>query len=254
MKLSWTIDDRDVLAAQELVAAHAAHPLMRSRRRNVDGSAPLVTLERFWNALVGCLLSTQQRSHVGGRVQRFLVQRPFPLSHEACMELSPLPDRVAAMLSAAGIRRGLTIGKQVAENLEYLGGGSAEELVRAASALRGRDDPRLEREVARALADRLKGIGPKQSRNLLQTLGLTRYEIPIDSRVTRWLNGLGAHPRLGAGALADPSYYEVVLDGVVGLARRAGTYPCLLDAAIFISFEPSGRSVEELTAWDTLLD
>ena len=68
MKLSWTIDDRDVLAAQELVAAHAAHPLMRSRRRNVDGSAPLVTLERFWNALVGCLLSTQQRSHVGGRV------------------------------------------------------------------------------------------------------------------------------------------------------------------------------------------
>jgi hypothetical protein len=32
-----------------------------------------------------------------------------------------------------------------------------------------------------------KGVGPTQARNLLQSLGLTWYEIPLDSRVVRWL-------------------------------------------------------------------
>jgi hypothetical protein len=45
-----------------------------------------------------------------------------------------------------------------------------------------------ERIVARVLDEQLRGIGPKQSRNLLQELGLTRYEIPLDSRVAGWLN------------------------------------------------------------------
>src|SRR3712207_8726784 len=40
----------------------------------------------------------------------------------------------------------------------------------------------------RSIDDSLKGFGPKQSRNLLQGLGLTRYEIPIDIRITRWFN------------------------------------------------------------------
>ena len=33
------------------------------------------------------------------------------------------------------------------------------------------------------MSERLAGFGPKQARNLLQGLGLTRYEIPIDSRI-----------------------------------------------------------------------
>lgn len=253
MELRWTVDPEDALAARELVAVHAGHPLVQSRHRNIDGTGQPVTLDRFWNALVACLLSTQQRSGTGSRVQRVLLQRPFPLSREACRHLSPLPDRVAALLSAAGVRRGETIGEQLAENLSHVDGKRGSELAGAAEALRGHDDPRLERETARLLASELRGIGPKQSRNLLQTLGVTRYEVPIDSRVTRWLNARGVRPKLTAAALADPAYYELVVDGVVELARRAGTYPCILDAAVFASFEPRA-SPGKLVAWDTLLD
>jgi hypothetical protein len=38
-----------------------------------------------------------------------------------------------------------------------------------------------ERKCAEMINDTLLGFGPKQSRNLLQRLGLTKYEIPIDS-------------------------------------------------------------------------
>ena len=59
---------------------------------------------------------------------------------------------------------------------------------------------RRERETARWIASRLVGFGPKQSRNLLQSLGLGRYEIPLDSRF-------------------------------------AHLYPCMLDAAVSASME-----------------
>ena len=52
-----------------------------------------------------------------------------------------------------------------------------------------------------------KGIGPTRARNLLQSLGLTRYEIPLDSRVVRWLRDrLGWN--IGMESLSRPEYYE----------------------------------------------
>ena len=51
------------------------------------------------------------------------------------------------------------------------------------SRLIGPETPReTEAEVADYINDTFRGFGPKQSRNILQELGLTRYEIPIDNR------------------------------------------------------------------------
>jgi hypothetical protein len=79
---------------------------------------------------------------------------------------------------------------------------------------------------------RFEGIGPKQSRNLWQWLGLTRYEIPLDSRVTRWINKHLSF-RVETAALADPAYYEMMLDHIQTLCKRAGVLPCVFDAAAF---------------------
>jgi hypothetical protein len=84
------------------------------------------------------------------------------------------------------------------------------------------------------------GLGPKQSRNFLQCLGLTRYEIPIDSRITKWLNDFGFPVALGAAALSDPDYYAFVNDGVRELCKAAGTYPCVFDAVVFSRVDKGG--------------
>ena len=83
-----------------------------------------------------------------------------------------------------------------------------------------------------------KGFGPKQSRNLLQALGLTRYEIPIDSRIIKWLNGSISFPvKLTATALSDRNYYQFVCEGFQQLSAACGIYPCILDAAVFASYD-----------------
>ncbi|MCK9270029.1 MAG: hypothetical protein WC271_07755 [Bacteroidales bacterium] len=81
------------------------------------------------------------------------------------------------------------------------------------------------------------GFGPKQSRNFLQALGLTKYEIPIDSRITTWLNDFGFPVTLTSSPLGDKGYYHFVSDGIQELCEKAEIYPCILDAAIFSSFD-----------------
>lgn len=96
---------------------------------------------------------------------------------------------------------------------------------------------RLEREVASFVSANFAGFGPKQSRNMLQWLGLTQHEIPLDSRVLKWLNKSGFPIRLSAQGLADEAYYCFVLDGIQELCGHAKVLPCIFDAAVFASFE-----------------
>jgi hypothetical protein len=81
-----------------------------------------------------------------------------------------------------------------------------------------------------------EGFGPKQARNVLQALGLTRYEIPIDSGITEWLNNKLRFPfEVSAASLGDKHYYRLVSDAICQLCESCGELPCVLDAAIFAS-------------------
>ncbi len=108
--------------------------------------------------------------------------------------------------------------------------------------------PETERRAAEFIDAKFVGFGPKQSRNLLQWLGLSRYETPIDSRITKWLNDFGFPVRLSGTALSDPSYYDFVSDGVQRLCEVCKITPCVLDAAIFSSFD-QGKWTEENLAY-----
>ena len=104
-----------------------------------------------------------------------------------------------------------------------------------------------ERRSSEIIIDNLKGFGPKQSRNLLQSLGLTKYEIPVDSRITKWLTAFGFPMKLSATALADKNYYNFVLDGFQRICEASGIFPCVMDAAIFSSFD--GEWPEDRLVW-----
>jgi hypothetical protein len=169
---------------------------------------------------------------------------------------------VSAALSAfGGLRRGLTIARQAAANLTQLEAGgwlrveeNFQELLSRRSRLPDPGDFALEREAAvfvqgnspvpegsrprrrkrPATWDGLGGFGPKQSRNLWQWLGLSRFEIPLDSRTTTWLNSNRIFPFvLSAQALADENYYAFIMDGVRNLCAAAGILPCVFDAVVF---------------------
>jgi hypothetical protein len=239
MQLHWQVDPVDAARVRAFVDRYRDDAFVRYRvERNVTHPATAVALEDFWLELVGCLLTTQQRSGPDSPVMRFLGLQPFPLSYAICASRHDLlTAAVSALQSVPGIRRYNIIANQIAANRDLLARGLWEELQAVLATLYGPHAPEAERTAATFIDEHLSGFGPKQSRNLLQGLGLTQYEIPIDSRVVRWLNDFGFPLPLSAFVLSDVGYYTLVSEGIQALCRAAGVLPCVLDAAMFISFD-----------------
>lgn len=242
MKLLWEIEDKDVLKIKGFFERHSANAMVVERRkRNVGGDRQPFSRPVFWKEVVVCLLTTQQRSGPGSPVSRFAGQERFLLSYEECTrrqgrDLEGFASR--ALTDFGGIRRGPTIAKEIDRNFRWLEEeGGWEKVGEVVARISQNPTPQAEAEAADFVGRRLKGFGPKQSRNLLQGLGLTKYEIPIDSRIVKRLNEFGFPVELSAGALSDLSYYKFVSEGVRKLCEACDIYPCLLDAALFSSFD-----------------
>jgi hypothetical protein len=174
---------------------------------------------------------------------------PYPLRLDHCLGQADLDSFVTKVLSDfGGLRRSTTIGREAKANLTYLEHGGWPETSEVLEKVRLHPSPDTERHAARFIDKKLHGFGPKQSRNLLQGLGLSRFEVPIDSRITKWLNDFGFPVKLTANALADRNYFEFVSDGFQRLAEACDISPCVLDAAIFSSFDGDGWT-EENVVW-----
>lgn len=250
MKLKWVIESKDVAKVKAFVRSSAKDPFVqRRRKRNLGRSRPTVSHATVWKVMVGCLLTTQQKSGPGRPIHRLLNSTPFPLAYSSCLGQAQLKKHVFRTLSDfGGIRRSTTIAEQLAANLRRLVDGEWSNLLEAAKRVEAANDFRVEREAARYVADTFDGFGPKQSRNLFQWLGVSKHEIPIDSRITKWLNREVLALRLNPNLLADAEYYDMVSDGIIELCRAAGVTPCIFDAAVFASFDRAGWSQSDLAA------
>jgi hypothetical protein len=248
MEIQWQIDPEDVSRVRAVYAQYKDDPFVVYRReRNLATDKPAISRDYFWLTMVGALLTTQQRSGPDSPIARFSSLKPFPLRYQACVRQEDVAAFTRQVLQDfGGIRRWNKIADEVATNLAVLEQRLWPQILDMTERLRAESSVQVERNAARFVNKHLKGFGPKQARNLLQILGLTRYEIPIDSRITKWLNGFGFPLKLSAWALGDDSYYDLVSDGVQALCAAAGIYPCLLDAAIFTSYDRGGWTDENV--------
>lgn len=255
MKIIWQIDAEDVAKVRTFFDRHQHNPLVKDRiASNLREHKPPVSKEEFWYVMVGCLLTTQQRSGPSSSVARFLRVTPFPLSYAVCVQQSEIDAYTKKTLTSfGGLRRSTTIGDEVAANLYFLEHDGWSQTLKYLDCVRVKSLPETERRAADFIDQHFKGFGPKQSRNLLQWLGLSRFETPIDSRITKWLNDFGYPVKLTANALGDANYYTFVSEGFQRLAEACGLMPCVLDAAIFASFDGDGWT-EENVAWSSAVN
>jgi thermostable 8-oxoguanine DNA glycosylase len=185
-----------------------------------------------------CLLTTQQRSGPGSLLGIFLKQNPFPLNYSIISHVEDVENYTRLMLQKNGLNRYINkIPAFFAVNLRYLEHTKWLLLSDIEKLLDSQANKQTERIVADSIDQSFKGFGSKQARNFLQALGLTKYEIPIDSRITNWLNDFGFPVTLSSTALQEKAYYHFVSDGIQMLCEKADIYPCVLDAAIFSSFD-----------------
>jgi hypothetical protein len=209
--------------------------LVQNRKiRNLAETKPEVTRHQFWLRMAAMRLTSVQKSGLNSHVARFIRTVPFPLSYDSLHAAKKRETSITqALTQAGGIRFAPTIASQLAVNFSYLEEGEWTRALRECNRLTRPVSREVEKEVAYYIKRQFEGFGPKQSRNFLQSLGLTRYEVPIDSRVTDWLNEFGFPIRLSAAALADSNYYDLVSDGIQALCAKSGVFPCILDAVVF---------------------
>jgi hypothetical protein len=245
MKFNWQVEPEDVQAVQELCARMKNNPLVRERyENNVTGAQrPKPTRPIIWKAVVNCHITTMARSGPKSAANRLITTSPFPLALSLCKSSAAPQAFIGDTLkNFGGIRRNQAVARQLTQNLNVLEAGGWSEVENRIASLQRHSDVPQEIEAAKRIADLFEGIGPKQARNLLQMLGATRHEIPLDSRVFHWLNQHGFPIPLSAMALADENYYAFVMEGVRALCDAAGVLPCIFDASVFASADKEAWS------------
>jgi hypothetical protein len=243
MQAHWVIDEATINSWRCLVDATKDTETVRQRiKQNVDRDEIDLSKSAIWRVLVGCLITTQQRSGPLSKVSQFMDPSRnltgSALDYNACKNEPALESFLMGQLTAAGLRRAPTNAAHLAKIMATLEAGEWEPLLAHLRTLKKYTTKSKERRVARYLQSKMfPGLGPKQSRNLIQWLGLSRYEVPIDSRVLKALKANGAVFVPGARALSDETVYVFVQDALQEIANRLDIYPCVLDACIFSSFE-----------------
>ncbi|WP_457598219.1 8-oxoguanine DNA glycosylase [Hydrogenimonas sp.] len=239
MELLLKIEESDIQKVKSFYEKNEDNPFVRKRiDRNLNKQNTKISKEIFFKTMVSCLLTTQQRSGPDSAVTKFINTKPFPLQYNDCIKQRNLNKYILNILNShIGLRRKNKIADEIVTNLRSLENDLWKNIFKLIENLHSNSSVINERKAARYISDNLKGFGPKQSRNLLQSLGLTIYEIPIDSRITKWLNEFGFPIKLSATALADHNYYNFVSDGFQKICKACDIKPCVMDAVIFSSFD-----------------
>jgi thermostable 8-oxoguanine DNA glycosylase len=240
MNISWIITEKDIQRLKQVVIDNENPFLIKRRERNVERQNIVIDEDVIIKTMIACLLTSQQRSGPNSVVGQFLIKEPFPITFESISKAENVEDYLKQVLRKNDLNRYINrISQFFASNIKKIQKDNWL-IIETLERLKGIDSKEEERKIADKLNNDYDGFGPKQARNFLQTLGLSRYEIPIDSRITNWLNDFGFPVILTSSPLGDKGYYHFVSDGIQELCEKAEIYPCLLDAAIFSSFDNGG--------------
>ena len=259
----WRITSVDIDKTLDFVKKMESKTYVRKRiRDNISLPPPEITHDLIWEGMFDCLLSTRQKSGPDSPIAKFLTQIPFPLHYEICIKQENPERFISEQLGAQkGIQYYNKIARFAVSNLEWLENGGWDKIDSWILPLKKQREKspetwhqKTERDASRNLSDFLWGIGPKQSRNYLQLLGLTRYEIPLDSRFVNWFSEnefpllFDSVPismvdrKLINQRLSVPYWYDGILDRLQELCLKCNILPVVLDACVFASFDPDWKA------------
>ncbi len=237
MSFVWRIKKRDINCVNALLDKHASNEMIWERvDNNLATHRKKITKEQFWQGMIAMRLTTQQKYSPGSLAYNFNHKKPYPLSYRAVSQQKDIKKFVTQTLREHRANRFPdAIGIESAKNFHNLTeGGKWQELLNQVNRLTTLQSKEVEREICDYLRLLLSGIGPKQARNILQYLGLTRFEIPIDSRIIKWLCSETTCPKeFSYINLSIPLGYEFILDQIQNLCEACNEFPCIVDAAVF---------------------
>lgn len=250
----WEISKEDIEIVQTFFEKYKnCNNAQKRLHENVLFPAPTISKELMWEVMFDCLLSSMQDSGRNSDITKFMETKPFPLNLTVCQSKENVGKFIQQTLLEHSCKRFINRIPAFAEtNIKLFEGEKWVEFKKILSPLceaRTRppviDDRIEERRVAHWLKGSFKGLGTKQSRNYIQLLGLSRYEIPIDRRFVNWLIACN-FPIFIEGKeikkmnrdrlktlLGVPDWYDMILDKIQELCIKTDIYPVILDGCVF---------------------
>jgi thermostable 8-oxoguanine DNA glycosylase len=240
MHANWTITKKSLDRWNDFVKSLQTHPLVVERRnKNVDRVGIELSKNAIWKIVVGCQVTTQQQSGVNTNVGQFFASNSRLLNYTEFSNQDSISALATQELNFYRLRRFNIIAENLESIFVYLKNGGWTVLKAQLASIKEVTSIEKERKVIEYLqGGSFPGLGPKQARNFIQWLGLSKYEIPIDSRVLKRLKEFGSDFVPAGSSLSDPVVYLFVQHLLQVIASSQKIFPCELDACIFSSFEP----------------
>lgn len=235
---TWKISDGFLSNIRKIVDTNINSRIVKERfEKNINRKRDKLSKNEIWYVLIGCHITSNQKSGKGSPAEKFLNSNNRILDYKKIIDLD-LND-IAKELSKYQIRFNQRIARQLIEILTILEKGEWNNLIFQLKTLVPQHSREDEIKVINYLLGdgKLVGIGQKQARNFLQWLGLSIYEVPIDTRVCKILKSCGCNFVPNGVGLQDGTVYRYMEDGINVLAEKLGIKPCILDACMFNSLE-----------------
>lgn len=244
MKAEWIIDEEVLNNIKKVIDKNSNRKFVKERyKKNVKKIGIDLSKNTIWKVLIGCEITTQQKSGPGSFVDKFLKSNNAILTYDKCKSFDK--NTIANELSKNSLRNNKRIAEFLTEIIYNLENGEWSILLEKLNNLKKEHNIEDEINVAGYLhSGKFKGLGLKQSRNFLQWLGLTEYEIPIDSRELKVLRKCKCNFVPNSSALGDETTYLFLEKGIQKVCERLNIKPCILDACFFVSFDKEDFSEE----------
>ncbi len=238
MELIWKLGDSDINRIRDFVKKYKNPDVEKIINKNINHVDRVVDKDSLLRAMLICLMSSETDSYPESRINQIFSKKPFLLSCQYLFKVSNIEYAFKETFQTFGVTKYLKkVPKYFSANFDFL--------VETNWDLESEINRSLEHELTkydeRKLADRVdksfKGFGSKEARSFLLALGVTRYEIPIDNKLLKWLKNFDFPIKFSKIALQDILFYHFVSDGIQKLCEISEIYPCVLYASIISSSE-----------------
>lgn len=233
MELIWKLNDSDIITVRDYVKKNKNQSVEKIINRNIKHIDRIIERDSLLKKMLICLLSSDTDSYPESKIEHILGKRSYLLDYQYLFKVRDIEKLFQEVFQTFGNTKYVNkVPKFFSANFEFL----EETDWDLESEIKGS----LERELTifdeRKLADMVdrsfKGFGSKEARSFLLALGVTKYEIPIDIPLIRWLENFGFPIKFSKTALQDILFYHFVSDGIQKLCEISDIYPCVLYTSI----------------------
>jgi thermostable 8-oxoguanine DNA glycosylase len=239
MELVWKLSDSDIIKVREFVKTNVNPNVEKIMNRNIRRIEVTIDKDSILRAMLTCLLASDTDSYPEHEIDKIFHKKSHFLNFEYLFKMNSIENAFHEIFQKFGNNKYVKkVPKYFSSNFDFL----VETNWNLESEIKNSLKKELTKHDERKLADMadrsFKGFGSKEARSFLLALGVTKYEIPIDNKLIRWLEKFSFPIKFTKIALQDIIFYHFVSDGIQKLCEVSDIYPCVLYASI-----PSGSNL-----------